>query len=78
MDDELYRKSRQKAAGLNSSVTRVLREYLLQWTAGDEALEQRRAKLQRLFAHADSRRQPGPVGRFDRDSIYASRLGKLR
>jgi predicted nucleic acid-binding protein len=28
VDDELYRKSRQKAAGLNSSVARVLREYL--------------------------------------------------
>jgi len=46
VDDEMYRKSRQKAAGLNGSAIRVLREYLLQWTAGYEALEQRRAKLQ--------------------------------
>jgi hypothetical protein len=66
LDEATYRMAEQKAVSLDTSVSRVVAEYLRQWTAGEDATEQARRSMGVLFAQpnwqfavgtADSREQ---------------------
>ena len=79
VDDSVYRRARRKAAAEDTSVSRVVQRFLAQWTGEDDTIALQ-ARLERLFAEADSRDRdkPGSAGPFSREELYAEHLDRFR
>jgi predicted CopG family antitoxin len=71
VNDDVYRKARRKAAEHNTSVSRLVAEYLRLLGKEDELRAERTSRLEELFATQDRKRQKKGVGRFKREEIYA-------
>ena len=76
--DDVYRRARSKAAAGDTSVSRVVQDYLQKWTA-DRNRARLRADLKRMFAEIDreGRGKKGSVGPFSRAEIYEERLARF-
>jgi hypothetical protein len=76
VDDQTYKQARQKAASLDTSVSKVVSEYLRLWIAGADVGIERLAALKSLFSLSDSRDQnkQGSAGPFSRAETYANRI----
>jgi hypothetical protein len=74
IDDEVYFKARRKAASLDTSVSRVVADFLRNWTAEEGLKKSRTKKLRKLFALVANRSQPGPAAPAPRDDLYAGRI----
>jgi len=78
IDDETYRKARIRAANDGTSVSAMVRTYLVALSSGteDEAHQRRVAALREIYAEADARATPrsAPLIPLTRDEIYAERL----
>ena len=74
--DGVYRQARQKAAAHDTSLSRVVSEYLQSWTADDQQRASRMQALRGLFVRADrrDRGKRGSAGPFRREATYAERL----
>jgi plasmid stability protein len=77
IDDETYRKARIRAAKEGTSVSAIVKKFLMVQASEDDALDQRRiAALDELYrlveARGKSRAQP--LQPLTRDEIYAKRL----
>ena len=71
VNDDVYRKARRKAAEHNTSVSRLVADYLRLLGKEDELRAERTSRLEELFATQDRKRQKKGVGRFKREEIYA-------
>jgi hypothetical protein len=78
VDESVYRRARKKAAAEDTSLSRVVQRFLTQW-AGTDDQAALMARLERLFAEADSRDRdkPGSAGPFSREELYAERLDRF-
>ena len=79
IDDETYRKARLRAAQLGTSVSAMVREFLVEQTKRALSERERIAALEELYQAADERARRRPAGRqpltpLTRDEIYAERL----
>ena len=74
--DDVYHQARQKASAHDTSLSRVVREYLQHWTADDQQRASRLQALSSLFTRADrrDREKRGSAGPFQREATYAERL----
>jgi hypothetical protein len=72
--DEIYAKARRKAALEDTSISRIVAEYLRLWVAETDLSETRRQRLKRLFRHIDKRKQMHPAAPLNREEIYAGRI----
>jgi len=74
--EDVYRQARQKAAAHDTSLSRVVSEYLQRWTEDEQQRAQRLQALRGLFARADQRDRGkrGSAGPFRRETTYAERL----
>lgn len=79
VDDGVYRRARQKAAAEDTSLSRVVQQFLTQWAAEDDR-QALLARLERLFEEADARDgdKPGSAGPFSREELYAEQLDRFR
>jgi hypothetical protein len=55
LDEATYWMAEQKATSLDTSLSRVVAEYLRQWTADEDATEQARRRMAALFAQPNRR-----------------------
>ena len=69
LDDETYRRARMKAAECNSSVSALVRGFLLQLTAEESEFE-RRKRLQRETLAAIASQTFRAADRLSRDEIH--------
>lgn len=69
LDDETYRRARMKAAERNSSVSALVKGFLLQLTAEESEFE-RRKRLQRETLAAIASQTFRAVDRLSRDEIH--------
>jgi hypothetical protein len=78
VDESVYRRARKKAAAEDTSVSRVVQQFLTQW-AGLDDMTALQARLERLYAEADSRDRDkeGSAGPFSREELYAERLDRF-
>ena len=78
VDDSVYRRARKKAAADETSLSRVVQRFLMQW-AGQDDPTVLLARLERLFGEADSRdrNKQGSAGPFSREELYAERLDRF-
>jgi len=74
VNDEVYRKARRKAAEHNTSVSRLVADYLRLLGKEDELRAERTSRLEELFAAQDRKRQKKGVGRLKREEIYGRNL----
>jgi len=77
VDDDLYRRARIVAAQNETSLTALVRNYLESLAQKTEAApwNWRKEILKTAFARLDQRlRTHAPLGKFNRDEIYAGRL----
>lgn len=80
IDDETYRKARLKAAEKGTSVSAMVRDFLIREVVDDDDREARHrqiaAELGKIYAEADARATPrtGPLVPLTREEIYAERL----
>lgn len=77
IDEATYRKARLKAAEAGTSVSAMVREFLIRETSAEDDREARRiASLEKLFALAETRGIPrdAPLVPLTRDEIYAERV----
>ena len=77
IDDETYRKARIRAAQEGTSVSAMVKEFLVKQAGEEDERESRRvAALDELYRIADSRGQARsePLKPLTRDEIYAERL----
>jgi hypothetical protein len=74
--DDVYRQARQKAAMHDTSLSRVVTEYLQRWNVDDQQRANRVQALRGLFARAERRDRDkrGSAGPFRREATYAERL----
>ena len=74
--DDVYRQARQKSAANDTSLSRVVTEYLQSWTADDQQRANRMQALRGLFDRADRRDhgRRGSAGPFRREATYAECL----
>lgn len=70
VNDEVYRRARRKAAEHNTSVSRLVADYLRLLGKEDELRAERTSRLEELFATQDRKRQKKGVGRLRREEIY--------
>lgn len=70
VNDEVYRRARRKAAERNTSVSRLVAEYLRLLGKEEELRVERTKRLEELFASQDRKRVKKGVGRFKRQEIY--------
>ena len=77
--DAVYRRAREKAAAEQTSLTRIVEQFVEQW-AGQENRAALLARLQQLFDQADQRDddREGSAGPFSRQELYAERLDRFR
>jgi hypothetical protein len=71
VNDDVYRRARRKAAEHNTSVSRLVADYLRLLGKEDELRAERISRLEELFATQDRKRQKKGVGRLKREEIYA-------
>lgn len=76
IDDDTYRKARIRAAGKGTSVSAMVREFLIRETAEDDREARRIEALEELFKRAEQRGKPRavPLKPLTREEIYAERL----
>lgn len=77
IDDETYRKARLQAAARGTSVSAMVREFLVRDAVAEEDRESRRiAALEELYRIANERGNPRstPLKPLTREEIYAERL----
>ena len=77
IDDETYRKARVRAAEQGTSVSAMVKDFLVKQAGEEDELETRRiAAVDELYRIADSRGQARsePLTPLTRDEIYAERL----
>ncbi len=77
IDDETYRKARLRAAEKGTSVSALVREFLVREAVSEVDRESRRiAALEELYRIADERGKPRsePMKPLTREEIYAERL----
>lgn len=72
--DEIYRRARRKAVEHNTSVSRLVADYLRTLSKDEELRAERRKRLDELFAMQDRGRRRKPVGRLKREEIYDHHL----
>lgn len=79
VDDSIYLRAREKAASEDTSLSRVVQQFLTQW-AGQDDRKALMERLEQLYSEADSRDRgkPGSAGPFSREDIYAERLDRFR
>jgi replicative DNA helicase len=70
VNDEIYRRARRKAAERNTSVSRLVADYLRLLGKEEELRAERTKRLKELFASQDKKRLKKGVGRFKREEIY--------
>jgi len=78
--DDLYRQARSKAAAAETSLSRVVQDFLLRWASEERSRAELVARLDALFAESDGRDRdkPGSAGPFSREEVYAARLDRFR
>lgn len=77
IDDETYRKARLRATENGTSVSAMVRDFLVRDALSGEDRESRRiAALEDLYRISDARGgpRPEPLKPFTREDIYAERL----
>lgn len=74
VNDEVYRRARRKAAEHNTSVSRLVADYLRLLGKEEELRAERTKRLEELFASQDRKRQKKGVGRLKREEIYVRSL----
>lgn len=74
VNDEVYRRARRKAAEHNTSVSRLVADYLRLLGKEEELRAERTKRLEELFALQDRKRQKKGVGRLKREEIYVRNL----
>jgi len=77
IDNEVYRRARIRAAHEGTSVSAMVREFLVNQVGVEDELENRRiAALDEIYRIADARKHPRaePLKPLTRDEIYAERL----
>jgi len=74
VSDEIYRRARSKAAEHNTSVSRLVAEYLRSLSKDEELRAERNKLLDELFEKQDRARKRKPVGRLKREEIYGRNL----
>ena len=74
--DDVYHQARQKASAQDTTLSRVVRDYLQHWTADDPQRASRVQASSSLFTRADRRDRDkrGSAGPFQREATYAERL----
>jgi len=70
VNDEIYRRARRKAAEHNTSVSKLVAEYLRSLTRDEELRAERTKRLQKLFAEVDRDPKRRRAGRLKREDIY--------
>lgn len=73
VNDDIYRRARRKAAEHNTSVSRLVADYLHALSKDEELRAERNERLDELFAQ-DRGRKRKPVGRLKREEIYGRGL----
>ena len=71
VNDDVYRRARRKAAELNTSVSRLVADYLRLLGKEEELRAERTSRLEELFAAQDRKRRKKGVGRLKREEIHA-------
>lgn len=74
VNDEIYRRARRKAAEHNTSVSRLVADYLRSLSKDEELRAERSKRLEELFASQDRGPRRKPVGRLKREEIYGRGL----
>lgn len=74
VDEEVYRRARRKAAEHNTSVSRLVADYLRLLGKEEELRSERTKRLEELFATQDRKRTRRGVGRLKREEIYGRGL----
>ena len=74
VNDEIYRRARRKAAEHNTSVSRLVTDYLHSLSKDEELRAERNKRLEELFTSQDRGRKRKPVGRLKREEIYGRGL----
>lgn len=74
VNDEVYRRARRKAAEHNTSLSRLVADYLQALSRDDELRVERNKRLDELFATQDRGRKRKAVGRLKREEIYGRGL----
>ena len=74
VNDDVYRRARRKAAEHNTSVSRLVADYLLLLGKEEELRTERTKRLEGLFAVQDRKRTKRGVGRLKREEIYGRGL----
>ena len=74
VSDEIYRQARNKAAEHNTSVSRLVAEYLRSLSRDEELRAERNKLLDQLIEEQDRARRRKPVGRLKREEIYGRGL----
>ena len=81
VDDETYRRARVRAAEQGTSVSRVVKEELVRYSAQPSAHEERNARLNALYAKVDARMK-GTIGDVIypgwRDDMYDERFNESK
>lgn len=78
--DELYRQARCKAAAADTSLSRVVQDFLARWAIEERSRAELVARLDVLFAESDARDRDkhGSAGPFSREEVYTERLKGFR
>ena len=74
VNDEVYKRARRKAAEHNTSVSRLVADYLRLLGKEEELRVERTKRLEELFAAQDRNRPKKGLGRLKREEIYARNL----
>ena len=76
IDDETYRKARIRAAKEGTSISAMVRDFLVRQAAEDEAHAARVASLREVYRIADARAEESskPLEPLTREEIYRERL----
>jgi len=76
IDDETYRKARIRASDKGTSVSAMVRDFLIRETTQEDREAHRIAALEALFKLAEKRGKPRsqPLKPLTRDEVYAERL----
>lgn len=80
ISDDLYRRARSKAAATETSLSRVVQDFVARWASAEQSRAELDARLDILFAESDARdpTKRGSAGLFPREEIYAARLERFR
>lgn len=74
ISDDIYTKARRKAAEADTSVSKVVADYLRLWVSRADPAMNRKRELKQLFRELDAHNQNKPVKPLSRREIYADRI----